>query len=92
MTNTETFKTLMDGHWIISYNPGTHWYRITCSECGEDVTSSAPCIGFLPNAKFLWNYCPYCGAKNEVEERHMRSLRHIIANIRNSNTNRSASC
>ena len=51
------------GHWIIRDIPGTYFYQITCSECSEDVTSSAPCIGFLPNAKVLWDYCPYCGAK-----------------------------
>lgn len=57
------------GHWIIRDIPGTYFYQITCSECSEDVTSSAPCIGFLPNAKVLWDYCPYCGAKmDEVEE------------------------
>lgn len=55
------------GKWIIRDNPGTGWYRITCSECGENVTSEAPCIGFLPNAKVMWDYCPYCGARM-VEE------------------------
>ena len=51
------------GRWIIKDNPGTGWYRVTCSECGEDVTSTAPCIGFYPNAKVTWDYCPHCGAK-----------------------------
>lgn len=50
------------GEWIIKDNPGTGWYRVTCSECGEDVTSTAPCIGFYPNAKVTWDYCPNCGA------------------------------
>lgn len=54
------------GKWIIRDNPGTGWYRVTCSECGEDVTSTIPMIGFFPNAKPLWDYCPYCGAKMEV--------------------------
>lgn len=57
------------GRWIIRDNPGTGWYRITCSECGEDVTSTAPCIGFFPNAKVIWNYCPDCGAKMDVERK-----------------------
>lgn len=56
------------GKWIIRDNPGTGWYRITCSECGEDVTSEAPCIGFLPNAKVMWDYCPYCGARMDENE------------------------
>lgn len=51
------------GKWIIRDNPGTGWYRVTCSECGEDVTSTAPCIGFFPNAKVTWDYCPNCGAR-----------------------------
>lgn len=55
------------GKWIIRDNPGTGWYRVTCSECGEDVTSTAPCIGFFPNAKVVWDYCPYCGARMEEE-------------------------
>lgn len=55
------------GKWIIRDNPGTGWYRITCSECGEDVTSTAPCIGFFPNAKVVWDYCPYCGARMDEE-------------------------
>jgi len=50
------------GKWIIKDNPGTGWYRITCSECGEDFTSTAPCIGFCPNAKVTWDYYPNCGA------------------------------
>ena len=53
------------GRWIIKDNPGTGWYRITCSECGEDVTSSAPCLGWMPVIKVLWDYCPDCGAKME---------------------------
>ena len=51
------------GKWIIEDNPRNEWYRVTCSECGEDVTSTAPCIEFPPNAKVTWDYCPYCGAK-----------------------------
>lgn len=50
------------GHWIIKDNPGTGWYRVTCSECGEDVTSVAPVIGFFPNARVTWDFCPNCGA------------------------------
>jgi rRNA maturation protein Nop10 len=50
------------GKWIIKDNPGTGWYRVTCSECGEDVTSTIPVIGFFPNAKPIWNFCPECGA------------------------------
>lgn len=56
------------GKWIIRDNPGTGWYRITCSECGENVTSEAPCIGFLPNAKVTWDYCPNCGADMRGED------------------------
>lgn len=56
------------GKWIIRDNPSTGWYRITCSECGEDVTATAPCIGFFPNAKVNWNYCPECGADMREEE------------------------
>lgn len=55
------------GEWIIKDNPGTGWYRVTCSECGEDVTSTAPCIGFYPNAKVTWDYCPDCGSYNGGE-------------------------
>lgn len=59
----------MRGTWIIKDNPGTGWYRVTCSECGEDVTSTAPCIGFYPNAKVTWDYCPNCGADmREVDD------------------------
>ena len=57
------------GKRSIKDNPGTGWYRVTCSECGEDVTSTAPCIGFYPNAKVTWDYCPNCGADmREVSE------------------------
>jgi rRNA maturation protein Nop10 len=55
------------GKWIIRDNPVTGWYRVTCSECGEDVTANAPCIGFFPNAKVLWNYCPECGCRMDEE-------------------------
>ena len=56
------------GEWVVRDNPGTGWYRVTCSECGEDVTSTAPVIGFFPDAKVQWDYCPYCGARMEVSE------------------------
>ena len=64
------------GKWIIQDNPGTGWYRITCSECGEDVTSEAPTIGFMPECKVLWDYCPYCGSYNGEEENdyHKRDI------------------
>ena len=55
------------GKWIIKDNPGTGWYRVTCSECGEDVTSVIPVIGFFPNAKPIWNFCPDCGSDNREE-------------------------
>ena len=59
----------MRGTWIIKDNTGTEWYRVTCSECGENVTSEIPLIGFLPNAKAVWDYCPYCGADmREVDD------------------------
>ena len=61
------FTKVRHGKWIIRYEPGTEWYMITCSECGENVTSEAPCIGFLPNAKVMWDYCPYCGARMDEE-------------------------
>lgn len=51
------------GEWIVRDNPGTGWYRITCSNCGEDVTSVVPTIGFMPNVKVLWDFCPNCGAQ-----------------------------
>ena len=60
------------GEWIIKDNPGTGWYRVTCSECGEDVTSTAPCIGFYPNAKVTWDYCPNCGSYNGGDEDDQR--------------------
>ena len=59
---------VVHGKWIIRDNPGTGWYRVTCSECGEDVTATAPCIGFFPNAKVIWNYCPECGADMRGEQ------------------------
>lgn len=55
------------GHWIIKDNPGTGWYRVTCSECGEDVTSVAPVIGFFPKAKVIWDFCPECGTRMDGE-------------------------
>lgn len=55
------------GKWIIMDIPGAGWYnRVTCSECGEDVTSEITVIGFFPDAKPIWNFCPYCGAKMEA--------------------------
>lgn len=52
-----------EGRWIIQDHPATGWFRVLCSECGEDVTSNAPIIGFFPNAKCIWDFCPWCGAK-----------------------------
>lgn len=51
------------GKWLIEGNPGIGWYQVTCSECGENVTSTVPVIGFFPNAKAIWDFCPWCGAK-----------------------------
>lgn len=66
--NLPTIDPVKRGRWIIRDNPGTGWYRVTCSECGEDVTSTIPMIGFFPNAKPLWDYCPWCGEKMGGEE------------------------
>lgn len=52
------------GRWILEDIPYTGCYRITCSECGEDATSTAPCIGGVVK----WDYCPWCGAKMEDGE------------------------
>ena len=56
-----TIEERKKGKWIIKYNPETGWYSVTCPECGEDVTSVIPMIGFFPNAKALWSFCPNCG-------------------------------
>lgn len=58
----EDVASTKHGRWVIRDNPGTGWYRVTCSECGEDVTSVVPVIGFFPSAKVIWDFCPYCGA------------------------------
>ena len=52
------------GRWVLEDIPYTEWYRITCSECGEDVTSTAPCIG----GAVIWDYCPNCGANMRSEK------------------------
>lgn len=59
---------VVHGRWIIKDNPGTGWYRVTCSECGEDVTSVAPVIGFFPKAKATWDFCPNCGARMDGKD------------------------
>ena len=61
MTNTETKRTLIDGHWVHGrevsrdYIGGVcvsmHYDRWWCSECHYQVEGQP-----------LWNYCPYCGA------------------------------
>lgn len=56
------------GKWIIWAEDRTEWYHVTCSECVEDVTATIPLIGMFPNYKALWNFCPYCGTKMEVED------------------------
>lgn len=65
---SEDVQPVRHGHWIIKDNPGTGWYRVTCSECGEDVTSVAPVIGFFPNARVTWDFCYNCGAKMDGEQ------------------------
>lgn len=47
------------GWWICEDIPYTRCNRIFCSECGEDVTSTAPYVG----GGVLWNYCPWCGVQ-----------------------------
>ena len=43
------------------------WYKIVCSQCGYDITGSAPMIGFMPEVEVLWNCCPNCGAYMKKE-------------------------
>lgn len=38
-TQTVDVVPVRHGKWIIRDNPGTGCYRVTCSECGEDVTA-----------------------------------------------------
>lgn len=64
IANSPTIEERKKGEWIIQDNPGTGWYRVVCSECGEDVTSNIPMIGFFPDCKPLWGYCPECGSYN----------------------------
>lgn len=59
---SEDVRPVVRGKWIVRYNPRTGWYRVNCSECGEDVTSVIPVIGFFPNAKPSWDFCHNCGA------------------------------
>ena len=61
-------STQRTGRWIIKENPGTEWYGVTCSACGEDVSSVIPTIGFFPNVKALWDFCPNCGARMEKDD------------------------
>lgn len=60
---TVEVEPVRHGRWIIKSNPENGWYKITCSECGEDETTVAPCIGFMPNVKVIWDFCPNCGAR-----------------------------
>lgn len=60
--------TVKHGRWIIKDNPGAGWYQVTCSECGEDVTSTIPMIGFFPNCKAIWDFCPYCGTNMDLKD------------------------
>lgn len=46
------------GKWVIESDPSIGWERVTCSECGENVTS----IGYA------FDYCPNCGAKMEEDD------------------------
>lgn len=46
------------GTWIIQDTPKTGWYRMTCSECGENYSS---------RTKPRWEYCPRCGVRMEGE-------------------------
>lgn len=44
------------GKWIVDPYKGT----LTCSTCKEEF-SCFPSIGWKP----LWDFCPYCGSRNE---------------------------
>ena len=52
---TDEFAVRDDGIYRIEqiYTPGTGWYRVTCSECGEDALLECPdeqkkiLIGFI---------------------------------------------
>ena len=50
------------GHWIEQEHEDWKWSKeYRCSECGK--------YRFMTNPFGReWNYCPNCGAKNEVEE------------------------
>ena len=50
------------GHWVEQEHEDWKWSKeYRCSECGKYRLVTTP-VGRE------WNYCPYCGAKMEVEE------------------------
>lgn len=63
--NAPTIDPVRHGRWIIENDDDIGWEKVTCSECGEDITSIAPVV----HGHCTFDYCPYCGAKMEEEER-----------------------
>ena len=57
-----TVDPVKHGHWVEQEHEDWKWSKeYRCSECGKYRLVTTP-VGRE------WNYCPYCGAKMEVEE------------------------
>ena len=62
MNNAPTVDPVKHGHWVEQEHEDWKWLKeYRCSECGKYRLVTTP-VGRE------WNYCPYCGAKMEVEE------------------------
>ena len=48
------------GEWI-----ATKYHTWECSVCGKNPTTG---MGYVQTRKALYNYCPNCGAKMEVQK------------------------
>lgn len=59
--NLEIFEDLPKrGEWLT-----TKYHTWECSVCGKNPTTG---MGYVQTRKALYNYCPNCGAKMEVQE------------------------
>jgi hypothetical protein len=68
---------VVHGEWVVDECdttddvPSSSWIDFHCSECNTDYGLEEGQYGWCRYEKIPYQYCPYCGAKMDKEDKHV---------------------